>query len=84
MRRTDIGGGTRTMATTELGYRESGRLTARNPPHTIVASREKERSYFRRQHFLYFLPLPQGHGSLRPALIVFASVRVDWPRTTVP
>jgi hypothetical protein len=20
------------------------------------------------QHFLYFLPLPQGHGSLRPAL----------------
>jgi hypothetical protein len=21
-----------------------------------------------RQHFLYFLPLPQGHGSLRPTL----------------
>jgi len=23
------------------------------------------------QHFLYFLPLPQGHGSLRPSLMVW-------------
>jgi len=23
---------------------------------------------FARQHFLYFLPLPHGHGSLRPVL----------------
>ena len=25
------------------------------------------------QHFLYFLPLPHGHGSLRPAVEPFAS-----------
>ena len=24
------------------------------------------RCYFAPQHFLYFLPLPHGHGSLRP------------------
>jgi hypothetical protein len=27
---------------------------------------------FDRQHFLYFLPLPQGQGSLRPAFIVLS------------
>jgi len=26
---------------------------------------------FMPQHFLYFLPLPQGHGSLRPILLDF-------------
>lgn len=31
---------------------------------------------FRQQHFLYFLPLPQGHGSLRPARPAAAATRV--------
>lgn len=26
------------------------------------------KDYLAIQHFLYFLPLPQGHGSLRPVL----------------
>src|SRR5258706_6404865 len=31
------------------------------------------------QHFLYFLPLPQGHGSLRPTLILRRSVYSSHP-----
>jgi hypothetical protein len=27
---------------------------------------------FGRQHFLYFLPLPQGQGALRPTFIVYS------------
>ena len=27
-------------------------------------------AYLAAQHFLYFRPLPQGQGSLRPALVV--------------
>ena len=29
------------------------------------------KSYFIKQHFLYFFPLPQIHGSFRPPLFVF-------------
>jgi hypothetical protein len=32
----------------------------------IVSVSPLPRSQFRPQHFLYFLPEPQGHGSLRP------------------
>jgi hypothetical protein len=31
-------------------------------------------SGFTRQQFLYFFPLPQGHGSLRPVFNVWLSV----------
>ena len=30
------------------------------------------------QHFLYFLPEPQGHGSLRPTLVETAWVDSAW------
>ena len=31
---------------------------------------------YRKQHFLYFFPLPQGHGSLRPAFSYRGDARV--------
>ncbi len=33
---------------------------------TVVSVSQRPRFQFRPQHFLYFLPEPQGHGSLRP------------------
>jgi hypothetical protein len=32
----------------------------------VESMEELHYSFFRKQHFLYFLPLPHGHGSLRP------------------
>jgi hypothetical protein len=36
-------------------------------------------SYFPRQQFLYFLPLPQGHGSLRPSLLPARTIGLALP-----
>ncbi len=32
------------------------------------------------QHFLYFLPLPQGQGSLRPILGSLRRMVFEWPQ----
>jgi uncharacterized protein (TIGR00725 family) len=34
---------------------------------------------FPSQHFLYFSPLPQGHRSFRPTLIIIFFIRFRWP-----
>ena len=48
------------------GYRKMKKCAGR-PTHL-------EFSAYLPQHFLYFLPLPQGHGSLRPTFGPFTIV----------
>ena len=42
------------------------RLTAQNVETKLESWAMRENYEFAPQHFLYFLPLPQGQGSLRP------------------
>src|SRR5271157_6440498 len=55
-----------------LGLDGRGRPSPHNRPHTselLQALNRLSGIYeFAPQHFLYFLPLPQGQGSLRPTL----------------
>ena len=49
-----------------------GKSASKPPPNGTPSPAERSRVAFR-QHFLYFLLLPQGHGSLRPTVDCFFS-----------
>src|SRR5260370_15561687 len=50
----------------------AGSGTARQRAGLTAAVSDHTPAWLKRQHFLYFLPLPHGHGSLRPALALRA------------
>src|SRR6266446_3955710 len=52
----------------------AGSGTARQQAGLTAAVSDHTPAWLKRQHFLYFLPLPHGHGSLRPALALRAGL----------
>src|SRR6266568_4567766 len=52
----------------------AGSGTSRQQAGLTAAVSDHTPAWLKRQHFLYFLPLPHGHGSLRPALALRAGL----------
>ena len=67
-RRTSEAHPPRLLETARKRARNDERSGPRNGSTRRLPSQLKSRSVSPRQHFLYFLPLPQGQGSLRPIL----------------